>query len=214
MYTLYGFKSSGSVAVEAALILIGAPYIRVDAALWGDAEEQARARAANPLGQIPALLLPSGELMTESAAILIWLADAHPQAGLAPGLQSPRRPAFLRWMAYVAAEIYALYWVRDDLSRLAADDAHQAVIDQRTRDRIAFCWRSMDAQVAPGRFLLGDELSVLDIYVALVSRWKPGRMRFHAEAPRMGEIVRRVDGDPRLAALWRDRAPMPQEAQG
>src|SRR6202012_4732467 len=102
---LYGFKSSGSVAVEAALTLIGAPYTRIDAALWGDAEEQARARAANPLGQIPALLLPSGELMTESAAILIWLADAHPQAGLAPGPQSPQRPAFLRWMAYLAVEI-------------------------------------------------------------------------------------------------------------
>jgi GST-like protein len=215
MYTLYGYQGSGSVAVEAALTLIGAPYRLVDAALWGDAEAQARARQANPLGQVPALLPPSGELMTESAAILIWLADSHPEARLSPALDAPTRPAFLRWMAYVAAEIYALYWVRDDLSRLAADKAHEAVIDARTRDRIAFCWRAMDAQLCPaGPYLLGEELSVLDLYVTLVSRWKPGRARFFAEAPKLGEIVRRVDDDPRLAPLWQARAPLPPEPQG
>ena len=214
MYTLYGYKSSGSVAVEATLTLIGAPYRLIDAALWGDAEAQDRARAANPLGQIPALITPSGELMTESAAILIWLADSHPEAALSPTLDATERPAFLRWMAYVAAEIYALYWVRDDLSRLAADEAHQAVIDQRTRERISFCWRMMDTQITPGRFLVGETLSVLDLYVAVVSRWKPGRARFYEEAPKLAEVVRRVDDHPRLTELWSGRFPTADGHEG
>ena len=77
----------------------------------------------NPMRQVPALVLRTGELMTESAAILTWLADSHPDSGLAPALTSPMRPRFLRWMNFISAQIYALYWVRDDLSRLAATDA-------------------------------------------------------------------------------------------
>jgi len=65
----------------------------------------------------------------------------------------------------------------------------------------------MDAQISPGRFLLGDALGVLDLYVATISRWSPRRRRFYREAPRMAEIVRRVDAEPRLAALWAARFP-------
>jgi GST-like protein len=66
----------------------------------------------------------------------------------------------------------------------------------------------MDAQLDPGRYILGDELSVLDLYVAVVSRWGPGRARFYHEAPKMAGVVRRVDADPRLAAFWAKRFPL------
>lgn len=159
----------------------------------------------NPLQQVPALVLPSGELMTESAAILIHLADRHPAARLSPALDDPHRPAFLRWMAYVSAQIYGLVWVRDDPSRLAADEAHKAVILQRTAERIAYCWRIMDTEVSPGRYLLGDDLSALDLYVTIVSCWGPRRARFYREAPKLAEVVRRLDQDPRLAELCAER---------
>jgi len=65
----------------------------------------------------------------------------------------------------------------------------------------------MNAQIEPRRFLLGDELGVLDLYVATVSRWSPRRKRFYRAAPKMAEIVRRVDADPRLAEFWNARFP-------
>ena len=71
--------------------------------------------------QVPAMLLPNGELMTESAAILIWLADSHPEARLAPTMAAHARPAFLRWMAFVSSAIYALYWIRDEPRRIIDD---------------------------------------------------------------------------------------------
>jgi GST-like protein len=107
--------------------------------------------------------------MTESAAILIHLAERHPEAGLAPTADSPHRPRFLRWMAYISAQIYALYWVRDDITRLAADKAHETVLRERTGARISACWTMMEMQAEPaGRFMLGDEVSVLDLYLAVV----------------------------------------------
>ena len=90
--TVYGALGSGSVPVEAALTLIGRPFEVVEGATWEhDPEILARVRAVNPLVQIPAVVLPSGEIMTESGAILIWLADAHPGALLGPAIDDPRR---------------------------------------------------------------------------------------------------------------------------
>ena len=208
-YVVYGQKGSGSVPVEATLLLLGEPYKLIEPAPSenpeaGDITEQEMARI-NPMRQIPALILPNGELMTESAAILIHLADSHPAARLSPAADDPRRPAFLRWMSFVSAQIYALVWVRDDPSRLAVNEAHKPVIMERTAERIAYCWRVMDEQINPGRHLLGDDLSVLDLYVTVESYWGPGRERFYREAPKMTEVVRRVDEDPRLAAFWAER---------
>ena len=206
--TLYGAAGSGSVPVEAAMTLIGLDYRIIEAATWEGEAERDKVAVANPMRQIPALILPSGETLTESAAILIWLADAYPEARLGPRLDDPRRAQFLRWMTFIPAAIYSMFWVRDVPSRLVGEDAAaQAELKQRTLERIADCWGIMDSQITPGRFLLGDELSVLDLYVAVASRWTPRRARFTAEAPRMAEVVRRVDALPALQAFWAERFP-------
>jgi GST-like protein len=202
-YRVHGLKRTGSVAVEAALTLIGAPFEVVER---GPREDFP---AGNPMMQVPVLILPSGEMMTESAAILIHLADAHPAARLGPPAGDPARPAFLRWMVYVSSQIYALVWARDDPSRLADDEAHRRLVMQRTAGRMAHCWRAMDQQVTPGRYILGDDLSVLDLYVAVVSDYGPRRARFYEVAPKMAEVTRRVDADPRLGTLWAERFPLP-----
>lgn len=206
-YRLFSARGSGGVAVEAALTLIGAPFEVTDAETFNPATPESgdRVLAANPMRQVPALVLPSGEVMTESAAILIRLAELHPEARLAPAAEDAARGPFLRWMSFVSSAIYSLYWVKDEPSRLAPDPAAQGPLVERTLERIAWCWGVMESQIAPGRYLLGEDLGVLDLYVAVVSRFRPRRGRFYEVAPRMGEVVRRVDEDPRLAALWLER---------
>jgi GST-like protein len=198
-YVVYGSRGSGSVPIEAALHLLGEPYRLVER---GPHEDHP---AGSVMGQVPVVRLPSGELMTESAAILIHIADTHPGSRLSPTLGDAQRAAFLRWMTFVSAQIYALVWVRDDPMRLAADKAHAALILQRTAERRLFCWRYMDAELHPGRLLLGDHLSVLDLYVAVTSTWGPGRAAFNEAAPRMAEVVRRIDDHPDLKSLWAER---------
>jgi GST-like protein len=207
-YTVYGAAGSGSVPVEAALTLIGAPYRVVETVTWeGDAERD-RVAPVNPMQQIPALVTPAGETVTESAAILTWLAEQHPGAGLAPLPGEPRRAQFLRWMSFIPASIYSMYWVRDEPGRLAGDDpAAQATIRERTADRIAHCWSVMEQETSPADFILGGRVSVLDLYVAVASRWTPRRRRFHAVAPRLGAVARRVDALPELADFWTARFP-------
>lgn len=205
--TVFGAVGSGSVPVEATLTLLGIPYDLVEAVTWMDEAARRRVEAVNPLRQVPALLLPSGEIMTESAAILIYLADRHPEGRLAPPPNDPKRAQFLRWMAYVSSSIYSLFWIKGDPMRIAASKEDAPRVVDRVHDRITDCWRKMDEQITPGRCILGNDLSVLDLYVTVISRFGPWRTRFYRTAPKMAEIVRRVDADPRLQDLWAKRYP-------
>lgn len=213
--TIYGAAGSGSIPVEAALTLLGIDHEVVEAPTWEGDEQRDRVAPVNPMRQIPALITPAGETITESAAILIWLADSHPAARLAPAPDAPERAQFLRWMSFIPASIYSMYWVRDEPSRLVGDDeAAQAQVLARTAERIAACWAVMDAQVQPGDFILGDRLSVLDLYVTVASRWTPRRRRFYAEAPKLAQVVRRVDALPELADFWARRFPFEADWEG
>lgn len=206
-WTLFSARGSGAVAVEAALTLAGQPYRVVEAYTWDQRHPESGdlVLAANPMRQVPALVLPGGEAITESAAILIWIAEQFPDARLAPPPGAPERAQFLRWMSFVSSAIYALYWVKDDPARLVPDPAGHEALTERTLERIADCWRMMGEQVSPGAYILGDEMTVLDLYVAVVSRFRPRRARFCREAPNLKAVLQRVDEDPRLSALWKER---------
>src|SRR4051794_13898555 len=117
-YVLYGGPGTGAVAVEAALRIAGEPYELVDAPNDADLD---KVLSANPMRQVPALTFPDGETLTESAAILLRVAELHPETKLAPAVDAPTRGAFLRWMSFVSSAIYAHYWLKDDPSRLVPD---------------------------------------------------------------------------------------------
>jgi len=206
-FVLFGAAASGSVAVEAALALLEIPYQVIEGETWSSETARMRVGGQNAMRQVPTLVLPGGETLTESAAILIWLADAHPNARLAPGPADHMRAQFLRWMFFVSSAIYSLHWIKPDVSRIGAPQSARDEVVNSVHERIAFCWRTMDAQLRPSRYLLGDTLSVLDLYVAVISRFGPWRERFYQEAPNMTPVIKRVDEDPRLKKLWGRRFP-------
>ncbi|NJM93144.1 MAG: glutathione S-transferase family protein [Rhodospirillaceae bacterium] len=161
MLKVFGAVGSGSIPIEATLMLLGIPYELVEGVTWVDEAARKRVESVNPMRQVPALVFPSGEIMTESAAILIHLADAHPHARLAPSVGDPKRAQYLRWMAYVSSAIYALFWIKGDPMRIAASKADEPRVIDRVHDRIAACWASMDKQIDPGRYILGDDAGAI-----------------------------------------------------
>lgn len=198
-FTVQGARGTGSVLAEAMLTLLGLPYKVVRAST-----------KINPMRQVPALILPSGEVMTESAAILIWLSETYGGGRFAPLPGDPRRPAFLRWMSFISAQIYAHFWVLDGVDRVVSGAAPQAEVRRNTIERLAHNWGVMEAQTDAGPYVLGEMLTPLDLYLAVVSRWGSGRARLHQVAPRLGQVARRIDADPRLVTLWKERMPTPE----
>ena len=87
MYKLYWSKMSGAIAPQVLLEEVGAKYEKIVVDLDQEENQEPDFLAINPMGQIPALVLPDGTLMTESAAIILQICDRHPEAKLAPPVQ-------------------------------------------------------------------------------------------------------------------------------
>jgi GST-like protein len=202
MYRLITTKGCGSTIVEAALTLARLPF-EVEEIDYGEpGPAQDRLRALNPLCQVPTLLLPDGAVMTESAAMILHIADRAPEAGLVPGPDDPRRPAFLRWLIFMVAVIYPTYTYGDEPAKWVGETAGPALRDSTDRHREAM-WRYVHEQTSPSPWLLGERFSALDLYVAVMTMWRPRGGWFEANTPKLAAIREGVAAMPELTQVWR-----------
>lgn len=206
-FTVYGSPGYGSTIVEAALELLGLPWTSVEAGPNGTAEEQTLLRSLNPLRQTPVLVTPDDRVLTESSAILVWLGDLRVERGLAPAADAPERADYLRWMAYIPAQIYPMYLLKDHPDRWVRGDEAGAELRERAVEQIKSAWTAMEAQVEPSPFILGGRTSLLDLYVTIVSRWTPRRVWFAEFCPRLNAVAERIDGLAELQDFWARRFP-------
>lgn len=203
-YKLYGAKGFGSVCVEAALELLDMEYELIQADPLGDDENRSRVKSVNPAGQVPALILPDGSVMTESAAILIYLGDLRPEAELAPSADAPERPQYLRWMVFLAASLYSTFTISDGPERFHPDASTHETLLMSANDRRKQMWRLMD-EAFEGRsstFLLGERMSLLDVYVAMMSFWSPRRQWFDENYPALARAVHAAEKHPVIQSVW------------
>jgi GST-like protein len=202
-YTLYGTRGSGSAAVEAALVLIGAPWQGVDAASWEASEGLEALKRVNPLAQIPTLVLPDGSVMTESAAILVALGLAHPESPLLPD-DPVARAQTIRGLVYIAANCYAAIGIIDYPERWCAMD-DTAVLDAvraGTRTRLHALWDSFADQFPATPWLGGARLGALDLLAAVVSRWSGTRAHLAASRPDFHALLQRIDRAPAVGGVF------------
>jgi GST-like protein len=200
-YRLYGAPGWGSVLVEAALVRAKVSFVFEDVSGFdhaGPARE--RLLAVNPLAQVPVLVLPGGEIMTESAAIVLYLAETHTEAGLAPPSGDPLRPIFLRRLMWLAASVYPTFLFADYPGRWApgAEDA----LVERVLEHRKNLWRQWEAELKDGPWALGERFSALDLFVGAMTRWRPRREWFEAECPKLAAIAQLTDAEPDLAPVW------------
>lgn len=207
-YTLYGRDAWGSAIVEAQLAWYGLPYRRIDVDNLLKSEQARDALAAiNPLAQVPALLLPDGRLMTESAAITLLLADGRGGRALVPGEGAIQRAPFLRWLVFLVANIYPTFTYVDIPARFVPDaDAQKGFVDTVADYRLAL-WRLVE-EAAAAPWFLGERFSALDLYINVMTKWTPRRPWFVAHCPKLAAIAQRAQALPDLAPAWACNAAM------
>jgi glutathione S-transferase len=200
MFTLYGDLGSGAFSAEAALAEAGAPYKFEMVSLEKNEQRQPAFLAINPSGKMPALKISEGEIITESAAILLTLADYFPQARLLPPQASQARAQAYRWLAFMAAEVYPIVEIVDYPERFVAvgdGDALKAVARNRIRERLLIIERMI-----AGPFFLAGGFSLLDIYAAMFSRWSLEADWKAANLPRLMALAQAVSQRPAIAPVW------------
>lgn len=120
----------------------------------------------NPKGSVPALRLDNGEVLTEGAIILQYIADRKPESGLAPAAGSLERYRLAEWLNYIATEVHKQYsplfnpklppeWRENQLGVLASRFTY---LSQRLADR---------------PYLMGERFTVADAYLFVVLGWSP-----------------------------------------
>ncbi|MGE3875479.1 MAG: glutathione S-transferase family protein [Parvibaculaceae bacterium] len=206
-YTLHGRYGWGSVLTEAQLEWYG---LRFDFVAVGDLFEEAAARKRlakiNPLGQVPALVLPNGEVMTETAAITLHLADATESQDLVPAPGEAARPRFLRWLVFIVANIYPTFTYGDVPERFVPGDKAAKGFRANVDDYQKALWRMVESEARTPWFL-GERFSALDIYLCAMTRWRPNRPWFEKNAPKLALAAERCDELPKLAAVWQRNYP-------
>lgn len=200
-YRLIASPGCGSAVVEAALVLAGLPFELEDIAFDDLGPAHPRLGKLNPLGQVPVLLLPGGEVMTESAAIVLHLSEVAPKAGLAPPPGSARRPAFLRWLLMLVGAIYPTFTYGDFPARFVPAGRAAKQLSASSIARRQLLWTHVEAAAGKPWFL-GRDRSALDLYVGAMTRWRPRRAWFAEHTPKLAAIAARVDAVPALAAVW------------
>jgi glutathione S-transferase len=202
-FVLYGRQGSGSLCVQVALEEIGEPYERI----WVGTEpaDIARYLAINPTGKVPALTLPDGTTLIESAAILIHLALMHPEAGLAPPPGTTRHARFLQWMTFLSANVYEdvlrIYYSARYSARGEADGG--AIRDQAAADfvtNVSLIARGLDP------FVLGAEYSIADVYLHMLVGWYPEKETLLGRLPALGAHSAKVLSRPAVGKVEADHA--------
>jgi glutathione S-transferase len=188
---LYYKQGACPLASHIALYETGQPFeieaVDTDAGRTAGGDDY---RAINPKGYVPALRLDDGAILTEGAAVLQYIADRHPAAGLAPAAGTIERARLHEALNWIGAELHKAFspLFRSGTSEDGKQDARKAV---------AAKFDLVEAQLADGRdWLVGTTFSVADAYLFVVASWANYSVIDLGRWPHLAAFVRRVAARP------------------
>jgi glutathione S-transferase len=145
----------------------------------------------NPRGYVPALELDNGEILTEGPAIVQYLADQKPGAGLAPKAGTMERYRLQEWLNFLTSEVHKQF---SPLFRPNTPEDYKTIAKENLGKR--FDW--LDKQLAGKDYLMGDKFSVADAYLFTVLRWTSRIDIDLAKWPNLKAYVDRVAARPKV----------------
>jgi glutathione S-transferase len=202
-YVVYGNRRSGSCVVEMALAEIGAPFEVRDVSLDDQRQRDESYAALNPSRKLPTLVTPDSQTLTESLAILLTLEERAPDAGLLPPRGSRERAEAIRWMCFIATEIYPIVEINDYPERFSPRPEDAGAMRERARELWRNRWLVVESHIAGDPWLLARDFSMADIYIGVISRWARQDDWRPDNLPRVEAIARALAGRPSSGPVFR-----------
>ncbi len=194
MYRLYASQATASLVVHWMLIELGVPF-EIEMLDFDDkAQKSETYLRLNPDGVVPTLVV-DGAPVRETGAILMVLAERHPEAGFAPAAGTPERAEWLEWMVWLAngpMAAYRLWFYEGDLPGL-----DRAALQARLEGY----WAKVDARLTEREFLVGDRVTTADLQLAMLTRWSRNMPRPATAWPNLKAYVDRMRARPGLKAV-------------
>ena len=170
---LYYAPHSCAVASHIALETAGANYEarRLD---FRTSEQRSPAYlAVNPKGRVPALVTDRG-VITETPAILAYIAQTHPHANLAPLIDPFQFAQVQSFNSYLCATVHVAHAHRIRGTRWADDDAAIASMKKKVSQNMTECFSLIENEMFTGPFVFGKTYTISDIYLYTLSTWLEG----------------------------------------
>lgn len=137
-------------------------------------------------------------MMTESAAILIYIASLHPGDDVGPELGTPEHAKLLRWLVFLSANVYEPILMRLYSGRYTTDPNGLEGVAEAAYARVGRAFDVLEAELSPGACLLGAKMSVGDVYLAMFYAWSAK----HCNNPLCEALTHRVAAHPVVAPIW------------
>lgn len=201
MIKVYGVPGWGSAISEVMLTLAEIPYtfINVDG-FDSDGPSRALLKTMNPLCQVPTLILENGNVMTETAAIALMILDSRPE--LAPPVGHVERQQFQRLLIWLVTNVYPTFTYADYPERWTPDAPAQLKKGCIEYRKSLYMW--LNDQLSAEPYAFGDQLTLLDVYIAVLRTWGPGHDWFQDNTPNISAIADAVCQIPQLRTVLKD----------
>ena len=160
----------------------------------------------NGKGYVPLLELDNGERLTEGPAIVQYLADQKPEAGLAPKAGSFERYRLQEWLNFTTSEIHKQF---SPLFRPTTPEDYKPI----ARENLANRFKWLDKQLAGKDYLLGKQFSVADAYLFTVLRWTTPLKIDLSPWPNVAAYLERVGKRPKVREALQEEGLIPKERQ-
>jgi len=193
MLQLYWTPGTGVIAPEVMCEEMGLAYERIPVDMDRGEHLEADYLRLNPTGEVPAMVLDDGTMVTESAAIVLLLGERHPQGGLVPTSEAVQRPAFLRWLLFLATSVYGTYMGIYHTDRFTNDPDHYPDIRAASLDRLDRQFSILEAAIAGDPWFLTGGYSALDIYLAMLADWHPEPTRIRDPNPALRRLCDAIE---------------------
>ena len=202
MYVLHWSRGCGSFAPHAALNEVGALYELVEVDLDSNQEFTEEFLAINPRAQVPVLTLPDGTVMTESVAMMIHIADCHPESGLMPDVGQTDRAIAYRWLVFSAVNLYEAGCRIVDTHHYSAKKSDYEGIRAKARHDLDQYWKMVAEAIGDGPYILGQRYSVVDICLLMIAQWHTEPDALVERYPNLGKLCDAAKNRPAIEAIW------------
>jgi glutathione S-transferase len=191
MLTLYYAPGACSRAAHIALREAGAEFELREVDFAGAEQRGDDYRRINPKGRVPALVTDRGTI-TENPAILAWVAQQYPDAGLAP-LDDPFEFARLQsFNSYLCATVHVAHAHSRRGERWADDAAAIAEMKRKAPEVVADCFELIENGMFAGPWVMGEDYTVADGYLFTIAQWLPGHRINIARYPKIRDHLNRM----------------------
>lgn len=192
MYTLYWEFMAGSILPHAMLSEVGADFQLNYIDMGAGKHRSPEFLGINPAGRVPALTLPDGTTIGETAAIATVLGEQFPDSGITPLPGSPQRPAFLFWLSVMATAGYPGFSREAHPEQFAVTDDAQRQVSQKATVDLGQFFDRIERNISGDPFFLTCGFTALDIYLAMLVEWVTDRAALFSSRPRLEALVSAV----------------------